>query len=87
MLRRITAIGAPMAASGILFSLVYLHLGRILTGLGDANLAALGLGHRLEVKEFEHLTRTLVNTTHHIAHHTAHHMPYRPPPASHHTPH
>ena len=37
-----------MAASGMFFSGVYVLLGRILTGLGPANLGALGLGQRLE---------------------------------------
>ena len=41
-----------MAASGLLFSAVYVCLGRILTGLGPSNLGALGLGQRLESLQY-----------------------------------
>ncbi len=47
-IRRIAAIGAPLAAQGTAFSLVYVFLGRVLAPFGAAPLAALGLGHRLE---------------------------------------
>jgi putative MATE family efflux protein len=41
-------IGAPTAATGIFFSLVYIGLTRITTRFGTAALAALGVGHKLE---------------------------------------
>ena len=41
-------IGAPMAASGVLFSGVYLAIARVLSSLGDGLLGALGLGQRIE---------------------------------------
>ncbi|KAK3239233.1 hypothetical protein CYMTET_50833 [Cymbomonas tetramitiformis] len=44
----LAAVGAPPAAAGIFFSLVFMPMGRILAGLGDANLAALGVAHRIE---------------------------------------
>lgn len=44
----IAQIGVPVSLGGLLFTAVYIALGRILTGLGPANLAALGLGHRVE---------------------------------------
>lgn len=47
-IRQIASIGAPMAGAGMAFTCVYIALGRLLRGLGEANLAALGLGHRVE---------------------------------------
>jgi putative MATE family efflux protein len=44
----IAQIGIPIAVQGTAFSLVYVALGRVLMPFGDAYLAALGLGHRLE---------------------------------------
>jgi putative MATE family efflux protein len=41
-------IGAPTAATGVFFSLVYIGLTRITTGFGVPALAALGIGHKLE---------------------------------------
>ena len=41
-------IGAPTAATGVFFSLVYIGLTRITTRFGTAALAALGVGHKLE---------------------------------------
>lgn len=41
-------IGAPTAATGVLFSMVYIGLTRITTGFGTPALAALGVGHKLE---------------------------------------
>jgi Na+-driven multidrug efflux pump len=41
-------IGAPTAATGIFFSLVYIGLTRITTRFGTSALAALGVGHKLE---------------------------------------
>jgi len=47
-LKQITYIGLPMSVGGLLFTGVYVVLGRILSGAGASNLAALGLGHRIE---------------------------------------
>lgn len=46
-------IGAPTAATGIFFSLVYIGLTRITTRFGTAALAALGVGHKLEGLAFQ----------------------------------
>ena len=45
-------IGLPMAAGGIWFSAVYVVIGRIISGEGAHNLAALGLGHRFETAAY-----------------------------------
>jgi putative MATE family efflux protein len=45
---RITKIGAPIAFSGIMFSLSYMVLTGIITRFGNPALAAIGLGHRIE---------------------------------------
>jgi putative MATE family efflux protein len=45
---RITKIGAPLALSGLLFSMSYMLLTRIISFHGPNALAALGLGHRIE---------------------------------------
>ncbi len=45
---RITRIGAPIAFSGIMFSISYMLLTRVITSFGSEPLAALGLGHRIE---------------------------------------
>ena len=50
--RRIGAIGAPLASSGLLFSCVYMALGRTLASLSPAYLAALGIGHRIEAMAY-----------------------------------
>lgn len=49
-MRRVAAIGAPLASSGALFTCVYVVLGRLLAtmGEGSAYLGALGVGHRIE---------------------------------------
>lgn len=47
-LRRIASIGSPMALSGMLYSAVYIALGRIITAIPGGSLGALGIGHRLE---------------------------------------
>jgi len=47
-LKRITQIGLPISLGGLLFTGIYIVLGRLLGRLGDANIAALGLGHRVE---------------------------------------
>lgn len=41
-------VGAPVAATGIFFSLVYVALTRVTTRFGVPALAALGIGHKLE---------------------------------------
>lgn len=42
-------VGLPVAAEGALFSMIYIFLTRIITGFGTAPVAALGIGHKLEV--------------------------------------
>lgn len=51
-IRRIAAIGAPVTAAGIGFSMVYVLLGRFITDFGPEQMAALGVGHRLESAGF-----------------------------------
>ena len=46
--RRIATIGTPVSARGIAFCLVYVALGRMIVSFGEANMAALGVGHRVE---------------------------------------
>ncbi len=48
LLWRITRIGAPIAFSGLMFSVSYMFLTRVITRFGPEALAALGLGHRIE---------------------------------------
>lgn len=45
---RISKIGAPIAFSGIMFSISYMLLTRVIMQFGYGPLAALGLGHRIE---------------------------------------
>jgi putative MATE family efflux protein len=45
---RIVAIGAPVSARGIAFSLIYVVLGRMVVSFGEAELAGLVVGQRLE---------------------------------------
>lgn len=47
-LLEIVRIGAPVSARGIAFSAVYVLLARMITEFGDVELAAIGIGHRLE---------------------------------------
>jgi putative MATE family efflux protein len=47
-LKDIISIGAPIAVAGIVFALVYVGLGRILTGLDPYALTAMGLGQQFE---------------------------------------
>lgn len=49
---RAVAVGAPLAVQGALFSLVYILLTRVTTGFGTAAVAALGIGHKLEVLNY-----------------------------------
>lgn len=44
----VARVGAPVAATGIFFSAVYIGLTRITTRFGVPALAALGIGHKLE---------------------------------------
>ncbi|MBD3383499.1 MATE family efflux transporter [candidate division KSB1 bacterium] len=48
MIWRISKIGAPIAFSGVMFSISYLVLTDIITDYGSEAIAALGLGHRIE---------------------------------------
>ena len=41
--------GLPLGLEGALFSLIYILLTRVTTGFGTAAVAALGIGHKLEV--------------------------------------
>jgi putative MATE family efflux protein len=47
-LGRICRIGLPTAATGVMFSLIYVALTRTATQFGTPALAALGIGHRVE---------------------------------------
>jgi len=47
-LGQIVRIGAPIAFSGMMFSISYMLLTRVISPYGSESLAALGLGHRLE---------------------------------------
>ncbi len=46
--RTLARIGLPVTAGGIGFSAVYVALGRFITDFGPEQMAALGVGHRLE---------------------------------------
>jgi len=45
---RIAAIGGPVSARGIAFCFVYVLLGRFIVQFGEAQMAGLGIGHRVE---------------------------------------
>lgn len=45
-------VGVPLAAEGALFSLIYIVLTRTVTSFGTASVAALGVGHKLEVLNY-----------------------------------
>ena len=45
---RVCRVGAPIAFSALLFSLIYLILARLLAPFGDAAMAGLAIGHRIE---------------------------------------
>lgn len=45
-------VGLPLAAEGALFSLIYVGLTRILAAFGTEPVAALGIGHKLEVLNY-----------------------------------
>jgi putative MATE family efflux protein len=45
---RVCRVGAPIALSALFFSFIYLALARILAPFGDAPMAGLAIGHRIE---------------------------------------
>ncbi len=45
---KILRIGIPQSVTGIIFSLVYVWLTRIISAFGNPPIAALGIGHRIE---------------------------------------
>jgi putative MATE family efflux protein len=45
-------VGFPLAVEGALFSLIYILLTRVVTGFGTPAVAALGVGHKLEVLNY-----------------------------------
>lgn len=47
-IRAIARVGLPTAATGVIFSLIYVAVARIATPFGTPALAALGIGHRVE---------------------------------------
>jgi putative MATE family efflux protein len=47
-LLRLLRVGAPVGISGVGFALTYVLLGRIITRFGEHQMAALGVGHRVE---------------------------------------
>lgn len=47
-MRAIARVGLPTAATGVIFSLIYVAVARIATPFGTPALAALGIGHRVE---------------------------------------
>jgi|AntAceMinimDraft_1070359.scaffolds.fasta_scaffold17668_2 putative MATE family efflux protein len=49
---RMVKIGAPLATSGVVFTLVYISIGRIASGLDETYLAAMGLGQKFEAVAF-----------------------------------
>lgn len=49
---RALQVGLPLGAEGALFSLIYIFLTRITTGFGTPAVAALGIGHKLEVLNY-----------------------------------
>jgi len=48
VIARVMRVGMPTAATGVVFSFVYVVVGRTASGFGTATLAALGLGFRVE---------------------------------------
>ncbi len=45
---RILAVGLPIASNGMLFSMIYVGLTKVISSFGSASVAAIGLGHRIE---------------------------------------
>lgn len=48
VMKRLLAIGAPVAFGGFFFSIIYVILTRIIARFGMAAIAAIGIGHRIE---------------------------------------
>lgn len=48
IIRRIVRIGIPLSIAGIVFSIVYLFINRIVAHFGTESIAALGIGNRME---------------------------------------
>jgi putative MATE family efflux protein len=49
---RALRVGLPLGLEGALFSLIYILLTRVVTGFGTPAVAALGVGHKLEVLNY-----------------------------------
>ena len=49
---RALKVGLPLGFEGALFSLIYILLTRVITGFGTPAVAALGVGHKLEVLNY-----------------------------------
>jgi putative MATE family efflux protein len=49
---RALKVGLPLALEGALFSLIYIFLTRVITTFGTPAVAALGIGHKLEVLNY-----------------------------------
>ena len=49
---RALKVGLPLALEGALFSLIYILLTRVITDFGTPSVAALGIGHKLEVLNY-----------------------------------
>jgi Na+-driven multidrug efflux pump len=49
---RALKVGLPLGAEGALFSLIYILLTRVITTFGTPAVAALGIGHKLEVLNY-----------------------------------
>jgi putative MATE family efflux protein len=49
---RALRVGLPLGVEGALFSLIYIFLTRVVTGFGTPAVAALGVGHKLEVLNY-----------------------------------
>jgi putative MATE family efflux protein len=49
---RALKVGLPLALEGALFSLIYILLTRVITSFGTPSVAALGIGHKLEVLNY-----------------------------------
>ncbi len=49
---RALRVGLPLGLEGALFSLIYILLTRVITGFGTPAVAALGVGHKLEVLNY-----------------------------------
>jgi Na+-driven multidrug efflux pump len=45
-------VGLPLGLEGALFSLIYIFLTRVITDFGTPSVAALGIGHKLEVLNY-----------------------------------